>query len=131
MSFFSKLVKGVGNVVKGVATAATGIVSKLGIPIVSGAAGAVNSLLAGSPSPPAQAQAAAIAQPIPPPPQTAAQAATFGGSATVGGVSVTAKSDTWTLFGATMKIWQWLLIFGGSSVGVILLLFLIFKRRRR
>jgi len=132
MSFFSKLVKGVGKVVGGIGKVATGIVSKLNIPIISGAAGVANSLLSGGGQ---QPQTLALQQPITPPPQTQAQAATFGGQATNAGISAGGYSltkDSW-LSKKTIFTWapNWVVAILTPGIVLLVLLYFIFKRRRR
>jgi hypothetical protein len=121
MGFFSKLVKGVGSVVKG----AAGIVGKLGIPIVSGAANIVGGLI---PEQKQAAQAVALQQPIAPQQQTFAQAATFGGSGTIN----LGTKPSW-LSEKTIIQWlpNWVVVIAAPAVVLVVTFMLIFKRRRR
>lgn len=57
---------GIGKALKKVAGIATGVVSKLGIPVISGAAGAVHGLLAGGTVQPPQLQPSFALQPYQP-----------------------------------------------------------------
>jgi hypothetical protein len=129
MSFFSKLVKGVGKAVGGIAKVATGLVSKLNIPILSGAAGIASSLLSGSGS--NQPQTLTFNQPIAPPPQTAAQAATFGGTVKVN--IPTGQQTFWNekieIFG--LLVYKWIAVLLVPGIVVLTIGYFIFKRRRR
>jgi len=136
MSFFSKLVKGVGKAVGGIVKVGAGLVSKLNIPIVSGAAGIVSGLagsLTSGGSSSGAAQQAALQQPIAVPMQTSAQAATFGGTVNVGGVSGSVGSSSSWLTQKTIFSWapNWVVVILAPGIVVLVILYFIFKRRRR